>query len=198
VRCRSDGRSDGFDVCSCREKLSGRGCSPTPLLHTRRGAPLEKQQAPRVGDSSSCATRQQVAGGRYQLVVGDKLGRSGRGGSREVGRCFTRTRRWGRIAGVAAAEPCQARRATRLRRAGKRARRALVGNVLLAKTAAGAARGRRWRRSTVIWCEQGIPSSKQRRFLRIGEKKKELVPHVRTWVPSVRYLTDGIGWYLVG
>jgi hypothetical protein len=28
------------------------------------------------------------------------------------------------------------------------------------------------RRSTVVWCEQGIPSSKQRRFLRFGGKKE--------------------------
>jgi hypothetical protein len=30
-------------------------------------------------------------------------------------------------------------------------------------------------------------------FSMIWGKKKELVPHVRTWVPSVRHLTDGTG-----
>jgi hypothetical protein len=91
---------------------------------------------------------------------------------------------------LAAASPARAAAAgllARIRqshaeRAGQRdsGRRALVGDVLLAKTAAGAARGRRPRRSTVIWYEQEIPSRKQRRFLRFGKKKKELVPHVRT------------------
>jgi hypothetical protein len=61
---------------------------------------------------------------------------SGRGAALEVGRCFTRTRRCGRIASAAAAEPCRARRATRL------GGQALVGDVPLAKMAAGAARGR--------------------------------------------------------
>jgi hypothetical protein len=99
---------------------------------------------------------------------------------------------------VAAAEPCQARRATRLWRAGKRARRALVGDVLLAKTAAGAARGRRWRRAgDRPWsgASRGSLRASSGVFFDLGGKKKELVvvPHVRTWVPSLRYLTDGMG-----
>jgi hypothetical protein len=36
--CRFDSRSDGFGMRSCSEKLSGRGCSPTSLLHAQRRA----------------------------------------------------------------------------------------------------------------------------------------------------------------
>jgi hypothetical protein len=39
----------------------------------------------------------------------------------------------------------------------------------------------------------GDPLEQAAAFSSIWEKKKELVPHVRIWVPSVRHLTDRIG-----